>query len=318
MRNLFPAICEGYTLAQLESRLEDRQTWAQTRFAVKQLRDLGWLESYPLELPSSAAGFWSQIAGRTPETHSVGWTAFGVPRKAEQAFAKAWSQLAQLDDSSPWLSPQPAKSSSPLAMQLNLVLVGDYRHPDLEKLASQPGLWLPVRAWGNQLWIGPLVGGQRSIQWSKLRSLLHRIYPGGSWLSLQGSPSQAFRAHEIYTPSSLRLAIQQAWLQLERWCCDPSYLEEHLLAFDLHSSASFPTKSWTTCFNPLWTRGSRLKCSSAPAPSPLRAASAVYQLKPFTKWSGPIPEECSQRPMCVFWKIRGCHAGRLLDQPQPR
>lgn len=242
MKNLFPAICEGFTLSQLEQRLEEKQTRAQTRYAVRQLQLQGWLDSFTLELPAPAAAFWAKVADRNPEVASLGWTAVGVPRKAEQAFAKAWSQLAQLDDCSAWLLPESKKSASALTSKLNVVLVGDYRHPDLEKISQQPGIWLPIRPWGNQLWIGPLVGGERSVQWSRLQTLLLRIYPGGTWISLQGNPSQAFRGHEIYTPSSLRLAIQQAWLQLERWCCNPGYLEEHLLAFDLLDSKTTPTK----------------------------------------------------------------------------
>lgn len=270
MRNLFPAICEGFTLAQLEQRLEEKQTRAQTRYAVRQLELQGWLDSFSLELPSPGAAFWAKVANRKPEPASLGWTAVGVPRKAEQAFAKAWSQLAQLDDCSAWLQPDSNKSASALAKKLNVVLVGDYRHPDLEKIAQQPGFWLPIRPWGNKLWIGPLVGGERSVQWSRLQVLLQRIYPGGTWISLQGNPSQAFRGHEIFTPSSLRLAIQQAWLQLERWCCNPSYLEEHLLSFDLHDSSTIPTKIVDYLFKsaPAETKSIEISINRVPKASP--------------------------------------------------
>ncbi len=270
MKNLFPAICEGYSLDQLARRLEEKQTWAQTRFAVKELETQGWLDVHQLDLASPIAGFWANVVNRTPERRTVGWTTAGVPRKAEQAFAKAWSQLSQFDDCSPWLVPQSAKSSSALAMQLNVVLVGDYRHPDLDKLSEQPGLWLPVRPWGQNLWIGPLVGGERSVRWSRLQSLLHRIYPGGSWLSLQGNPSQALRAHEIYTPSTLRMAIQQVWLQLERWSCNPTYLEEHVVCFDFQDCTSLPSKLLDYLYQDLPTdpRAVEVKLQKRPKPRP--------------------------------------------------
>ena len=77
MRNLFPAICEGFTLAQLEQRLEEKQTRAQTRYAVRQLELQGWLDSFSLELPSPGAAFWAKVANRKPEPASLGWTEIG-------------------------------------------------------------------------------------------------------------------------------------------------------------------------------------------------------------------------------------------------
>lgn len=243
-RNLFPALTEGYTLANLESLLSRKQTAAQTRYAIYQLDKDGWLEQISLQLPTPARAYWNETAKSEPQGPcQVTYSFVGITKKAELAWSKVWDQavaMAAADaNPSPWIclsSPktevQP-KDHGPHLDQLQVLVVGDFRHPDL--LAARTTPWVALRPFGNKIWIGPVVVPQstaKSVRWNRLSDLIGRVAPGGTWLALQGNPQNAFRAHEVYTNGSLRIALQLLIGQLERWRCDPQFLQTHLLVFD--------------------------------------------------------------------------------------
>ncbi len=201
--------------------------------AIAYLLKRGYVRHLAPEAPTARQAMWVELGMNPADTEAhLAETRFHVIASGETPEASgeiAAERLSSVLEGSGLRCEASAATSN-----ISVVLVDDYLSGNLHdigaKIIRNGGQWLPLKAAGKKLWIGPVIGPDTTSCLTCMQRSMAGNRPGDHYLSDQG---HGIRPAGSYTEASLLLAFGFAGMELARLAAGEKAMHRSILTYDI-------------------------------------------------------------------------------------